>query len=356
MSVRTVLRLGVVTAAALLIWLLRPITVPLFAAYLIALALLPLHRRMRRRIGATAAALACTLLTLLLPLLLLLPSGRDLGALTTWIAAADVDALRTWLEQAYVSLQSRLPAEWATQLGAFGLNEERMQEHAGSAAQALVGVGSWLGGFLGGLFGILSFCALLPVFLFYLLQGAPWPARLRGELPKEWHPRYDRLVPRIEEILCAYTRSRLVVALVKALLAWIVLAVAQFPGAYSLALLLGVFSILPVVGPLIAWIAVACVGLADGGATGGGLSGFALACALSAGLEALEGYVLLPRLVGRELGLSDFAVVLAMLGGGILFGFLGVLIAVPMVAVAKVLYAEYLRPWMRSSETAPPAR
>jgi len=355
MSARAVLRLAVVAAAALLIWLLRPITVPLFAAYLIALALQPLHRRMRRRVGSAAAALACTLLVLIVPIALLVPSGSDVGSLATWVADADVEALRAWFANAFASWQARLPADWAAQLGAMGLSEEQISEHAGNAAQALVSVGRWLASFLGGLFGIVSFIALLPVFLYYLLEGAPWPARLRGELPKEWHPRYDRLLPRIEEILCSYTRSRLVVALVKAAIAWVVLAIVGFPGAYTLALLLGVFSILPVIGPILAWLAVAGVGFADGGATGGGIAGLLLATGLSAGLEALEGYVLLPRLVGRGLGLSDFAVVFAMLAGGTLFGFLGVLVSVPIVAVAKVLYAEYLRPVMRNDENSPPA-
>ena len=356
MSARAALRLAVVAAAALLIWLLRPVTVPLFAAYLLALALLPLHRRMRRRIGNAAAAIACTLLALAAPVLLFLPAGRDVGMLTSWIADADVDALRAWFADAYSALRARLPASWAARLGDFGLTEEQIAEHAGGAAQAAVGVGRWFAGFVGGLFGIVSFVALLPIFLYYLLEGAPWPARLRGELPKAWHPRYDRLLPRIEEILCSYTRARLIVALVKGALAWAILALAGFPGAYTLALLLGLFSILPVIGPIAAWVAVAGVGLVDGGATGGGLGGLLLATGLSLGLEALEGYVLLPRIVGRELGLSDFAVVLAMLGGGILFGFLGVLVAVPLVAVAKVLYAEYLRPVMQAAgEGAAPA-
>lgn len=350
MSARAAVRLAIVAAVALLIWWLRPVTVPLFAAYLLALALLPLHRRMRRRIGNAFAALVCTLLALLAPALLLLPSVRDVGALVTWVADADVEALRAWFADAYASLHARLPDALAERLGALDWSEEQLAERAGVAAHGMVGVGRWLAGFFGGVLGIVSFIALLPIFLYYLLEGAPWPARLRGELPKAWHPRYDRLIPRIEEILCSYTRARLIVAAVKALIAWAVLAVAGFPGAYTLALLLGMFSILPVIGPLTAWVVVAAVGLAHGGATGGGFAGLAVATALSAGLEALEGYVLLPRIVGRELGLSDFAVVLAMLGGGILFGFLGVLVAVPMVAVAKVLYAEYLRPVMKAAD------
>jgi predicted PurR-regulated permease PerM len=348
MSGRAALRLAVVVAVALLIWLLRPVTVPLFAAYLLALMLMPLHQRLRRRIPSAPAAAIGTVLAIVVPLLLLLPAGRDVGAMVRWIADADVESLRGWFAKIYGALLERLPDGWAARLGEMNLTEEQITSRAGDAAEAAVGAGKWVAGFVGGLFGILSFIALLPIFLYYLLEGAPWPARLRGELPKAWQPRYDRVVPRIEEILCAYTRARLVVALVKGGLAWAVLALAGFPGAYTLALLLGLFSILPVIGPFAAWIAVAGVGIVDGGATGGGLAGFLLASGLSVSLELIEGYVLLPRIVGRELGLSDFAVVLAMLGGGILFGFLGVLIAVPLVAVAKVFYAEYVRPVMKA--------
>lgn len=350
MTARAALRLAIVAAAAALIWLLRPLTVPLFAAYLLMLALTPLHRRLRRRLGKAAAALACTLLALAVPILLFLPSGRDLGALASWVAGADVEALRAWFERILASVQQRIPGAWSERLASLGLAEEQAGRSAEAAAQAVIGVGGWLASFLGGILGIVSFVALLPIFLYYLLEGGPWPARLRDELPPAWHPRYDRLLPRIEDILCSYARARLVVALVKFAIAWAALALASFPGAYTLALLLGLFSIVPVVGPIAAWLAVAGVGLADGGATGGGFAGLAFATVLAAGLEALEGYLLLPRLVGRGLGLSDFAVILAMLGGGVLFGFLGVLAAAPLVAVAKVLYAEYLRPVMRAPE------
>ena len=354
MSGRAGLRLAVVAGAALLVWLLQPITVPLFAAYLLMLALLPLQRRLRRRIGNAAAAFVCTLVTLALPVLLLLPTGRDLGNLTAWIAGADVESLRVWLSAAYENLIERLPPDFLQRLSEFGLSEEQLLARAGSAAESMVELGGWVSGFFGGLIGIVSFLVLLPVFLYYLLEGAPWPARLRGEIPHAWHARYDRILPRIEDILCSFTRTRLLIGVIKGLIAWAVLTIAGFPGAYTLALLLGLFSILPVVGPLAAWIAVASVGLVDGGHTGGGLGGLLFASALSAGLELLEGYVLLPKMIGRGLGLSDFAVVLAMLAGGILFGFLGGLVAVPLVAVGKVFYAEYLRPVMREREESGP--
>ena len=66
--------------------------------------------------------------------------------------------------------------------------------------------------------------------------------------------------------------------------------------------------------------------------------------------ETIEGYVLLPRLVGRELGMSDFLVILAVMGGGALMGFFGLLIAIPVVAIGIVLYDEFLRPLMQDPE------
>ncbi len=355
MSLRAALRLAIVAAAAVLLWLLRPITVPLFLAYLLMLLLLPTHKRLRRVLGSGGSACASTLLCLALPVALLIPTGPDLGRLSAWIAGADLDALRAWAQEHLAALRARLSPAMLERVEGFGLTEQQIAAHAEDAARALLAGGGWLLRFFGGLFGVITTLVLLPVFLFYLLQGSPWLARVRAELPSEWHPRYDRLLPRIEDILCAFLRSRLIVGAVKACIAFAVLFALGFPGAYTLALLLGIFSILPVIGPLTAFVAVALVGLADGGRTGGGIPGLAAAAGLSVCLELLEGYVLLPRIVGRGLGLSDFAVILTMLSGGVLFGFFGVLIAVPLVAIARVLYAEFLRPLMRGRENAPAA-
>jgi predicted PurR-regulated permease PerM len=106
--------------------------------------------------------------------------------------------------------------------------------------------------------------------------------------------------------------------------------------------------LLPVLGPLIGFFLLAVVGFADGGITGGGFAGLLTASFIYATLEVLEGYVLIPRMVGRGLGLSDFAVIVTVLAGGALMGIFGLVIAVPMVAVGRVLYAEFVRPWMKS--------
>lgn len=357
MSGRTAARCAIVAAVAVLVWLLRPVTVPLFLAYLLMLILMPAHKRLRRTLGATGSALLLTLLCLLAPAALLVPTAPDVGHLGAWIADADFEAMRDWVQARLQAVRDALPVGLQERTRAVLPEDAELAEHAGQAANLLMRSGGWLLNFFGGLMVLISTLVLLPVFLFYLLQGSPWLARLRGELPPEWLPRYDRILPRIEDVLVSFLRARLLVGAIKAVLAAAVLLALGFPGAYTLALLLGIFSILPVLGPITAFVAVGLVGLAHGGVTGGGLAGLGAAAALSVGLELLEGYVLLPRLVGRGLGLSDFAVVLTMLCGGTLFGFFGVLIAVPLVAILRVLYVEFLRPLMRGaagSSTATP--
>jgi predicted PurR-regulated permease PerM len=347
MNSRSLLRLAIVAVAVWLIFLLRSIMVPLFTAYLLMLLWMPAHRRFSRVLGPTGAALACMFITVLTPLLLVLATIPDLGHLGSYLADADLEALQTWVESTLASLQEKLPGDWMERLKERGISSEKALERANDAAQFMVTAGQWLLGFFGGILGVVSFLVLLPIFLFYLLAGAPWLDRLRRELPAHWHERFDRLMPRIEDILCSFLRSRFIVSVVKGVIAFAVLFALGFPGAFTLALLLGIFSILPVIGPFVAFIAVGLVGLVDGGHTGGGLVGLGVAAGLSVSLELLEGYVLLPRIVGKGLGLSDFAVVLAMLFGAALGGFLGVLVAVPVVAISGVLYAEFLRPVMQ---------
>lgn len=344
MSRQTGVRFALVAAAAWLIYLLRSIMVPLFAAYLLMLLWLPLHLKMKRKLGNGVSAFCCTMLTLIAPLFLILPAGPELGQLGTYLSGADLTALQSWVEATLTSLSERLPDGWMEDLKGFGLTPEQAAARAQDAANIILGTGRWLLGVFGGILGIVSILVLLPIFLFYLLSGGPWLPKLRKELPPPAHARYDRVMPRIQEILVSFLRTRFLVGVVKGVIGFVVLFAFGFPGAYTLALLLGLFSILPVIGPFVAFLAVATVGLIDGGRTGGGLAGVITAASLSIFLELLEGYVLLPRMVGPGVGLSDFAVVLAMLFGAALGGILGVLVAVPVVAVIRVLYIEFVRP------------
>jgi len=344
-----IVRLGIVAAVFWLGWKLRAMTVPLLGAYLLMLICLPWRQRWKKKIGNIPATLACILSLLVLPVVFLLPVLLEAGSLMELLPSQQEEAQAREWSQKYVAEPLRdfvnsLPAGVAEKFQT-APDSETIDKVGPKIAQVLGSMGSSLASFFGGLFGIASSLILLPIFLFYLLEGAPWLPRIRSEIPKSWRPSFDRSLPKIQKLLRTYCRARLVVAIAKGAVAWLILMAFGVPGAYTLGLLLGAASLLPVIGPLVSTVIllVICVRVHGG-------SGLVLAGGIYVFTELLEGYVLLPRLVGRELGMSDFVVILALLGGGALMGFFGLLIAIPAVAIAQVLWSEYVRPLMRDPE------
>ncbi len=336
---RSWLRFGIAVAALLLGWLLRSITVPLLAAYLLCLLLAPLKTRLELRVGSTAATFLCLFLLVLVPLVLVLPTLLEFDDFAGLLPTADqTNNFHGRAQDQLAKLQERLPEELA---GVMSISEEQLKELSKDLAGHLAGLVAAVGRFLGGFFGILGTLVLLPVFAFFLLQGAPWEPRLRAEMPPEWRASYDRVVPRILDIMRQYAAARVLVAACKGLIWLGLLLLGGVPGAYTLALLAGGLSLLPVFGPLIAFLGVALVSFVDTGL--GGLVYSLVAYGIA---EAIEGYVLMPRLIGRGLGLGDFAVILAVMAGGALGGVFGMLVSIPLVAIAKVLYDEFARPVM----------
>lgn len=369
MSRLNLLRMVIVAGVFVLGWMLRTVTVPLLAAYLLMLICLPWRQRMKRKVGGTFASILSMLLLLVVPAVLFLPTLAEVDQLAAmlpneqsaaqWTERHIKPLLDFASESGTAAIQEEEPAaEEDAQDDALNLqtvvgkirDSDALSNFGGHIASFLGGVGSYLFAFLGGAFGILSAILLLPIFLFYLLEGAPWLPRIRAELPKSWWQSYDRTVPKIQNLLRVYCRARLLVALGKGAIAWVILMIFGVPGSYTLGLMIGVFSLLPVVGALVSTCAVTLICLVHFQASGQGWLGVVLALSVYGVTETVEGYVLLPRLVGRELGMSDFLVILAVMGGGALMGFFGLLIAIPVVAIGMVLYDEFLRPLMKDPE------
>lgn len=355
------LRGAVVIGVIYLGWLLRAITAPLMLAYLIALVLLPLRNTLEPKLGRSGACLGTLILAALLPVTLLIPVITDVQELQELfpepIAIEDGQAappenisqessgLAQLITEQLTDLQERFP-------NLKEINPEDLQQYTDRAVGMLLGAIGILSSFLGGFIGILSGLILVPIFVYFLLQQAPWLPHIRKELPADWHPRFDKVMPKIVEILRAYTTSRFLVAtgkgLVYFLLLWLVNLFHKkgIPAFYTLSLMAGGLSLLPILGPAIAFLILALVAFASMG-----FLGLLLSFGIYALAELIEGYVLLPKLVGRGLGMSDFAVILAVMSGGALLGIFGFLVAIPAVAVGKVLYDEYLRPVMGTELT-----
>jgi predicted PurR-regulated permease PerM len=340
-------RAFVVLLTLWLVWVLRKVTVPLLGAYLFMLVMQPLQRRLTQKLPSSVSALCCVVVLLVVPIVAFLPAVFDFQTLLGQVPMDDLGGLSTQLRAQFIEWHGSMPG-WIANL--FDPASFEPQQFVEGVSHQLKLAGNGVFVFFGGMFGIISSLVLLPIFLYFLLQGGPWLLRIRRELPQTWHPSFDRILPQIEEISTNYLVARVKVAIVKMAMTWLVLFLLAFPGAYSLAVAVGALSLLPVLGPLVGFVLLAIVGFADGGICGGGVSGVAAAGVIYAVFEVVEAYVLIPRFVGKGLGLSDFAVILTILCGGALLGILGLVLAVPVVAVSRVLYAEFVRPVMKDNQ------
>ena len=289
------MRLAIVAGVFILGWMLRTVTVPLLAAYLLMLICLPWRQRLKRKVGGTFASILSMLALLVIPAVLFLPTLAEVDQLAAMLPTEESAAhwterhIKPLLDFATESAKEAVedsapPAEEgavpdAKEGKVLDSEEDAIQDDGeqplnmqavvgkiresdalsnfgGHIASFLGGVGSYLFAFLGGAFGILSAILLLPIFLFYLLEGAPWLPRIRAELPKSWWSSFDRTVPKIQNLLRVYCRARLLVALGKGAIAWLILLLFGIPGSYTLGLMIGVFSLLPVVGALVSTCAV----------------------------------------------------------------------------------------------------
>jgi len=176
---------------------------------------------------------------------------------------------------------------------------------------------------------------LIPVVSFYLLRD--WDlmvARLRGLLPRNQEGLVVKLVGECHEVLGAFLRGQLLVMLALGVMYAVGLMLIGLELGLLIGLLAGLASIVPYLGVVVGIGAALTAGLFQFG--GDFYPLLAIAAVFTVG-QMLEGMLLTPWLVGDRIGLHPVAVIFAIMAGGQLFGFTGVLLALPVAAVIMVL-------------------
>jgi predicted PurR-regulated permease PerM len=193
---------------------------------------------------------------------------------------------------------------------------------------------------------------LIPVFLFYFLRDFD---RMKAAVARLLPPR-DRQQIRarfteIDTVCAAFVRGQATVAAILGIVYAVGLTLAGVKLGLLIGLLAGVASLVPFAGP--------AVGLALSGVAvvvdwhEGSLWIAAFAALTFVVGQILEGYVITPRVVGEKVGLSPVAVMLAVLAFGELLGFAGLLLAVPVAAVGKVVGGVLVRNYRKSAFFGP---
>ena len=337
------LALAIVVGAV--IYLLAPVLTPFVVAAMFAYLFDPLTDRLQRlrlsRAAAVTIVFICLTLLLILVLLLLIPYLQRQVAvlihhLPDWFAWVQRDAV-PWLNAKF-DLSLDMPD--LQQLT--GVLQQHWKEAGGAAATVLAKVSK--SGFAVVSWGI--HLIVVPVAFFYLLRD--WHImieRIRELLPRSVEPTVMQLAREADTTLSGFVRGQLAVMLVLG----VVYAVALYAVGLDVGPLIGIIAGLISFVPYLGGITGVLMGVIAAVVQYHDWLHVILVLVVFGVGHLLEGYVLVPRLVGEKIGLHPLAVIFAMLAGGELFGFLGVLLALPIASVAMVLL-RYAHERYRASE------
>ncbi len=187
---------------------------------------------------------------------------------------------------------------------------------------------------------------LIPVITFYLLRDWDILTARVGELvPRTIYPTVSRLVKEANEVLSAFLRGQLTVMLVLGLIYAIGLKLAGIDLAFLIGMTAGILSFVPYLGTITGLL----MALFAAATQYGDPQHFIYVLIVFGIGQLLEGMVLTPWLVGDRIGLHPVAVIFAVLAGGQLFGFVGVLLGLPLAAVIMVLVRHAHERYLQSS-------
>lgn len=320
-------------AAALLalLYFLSPILAPFLFAAILAYISNPLvnwlaRHRLHRTLGTALvmfflAGLLSLLLLILLPLFI-----RELSLLSErmpgFLARLN-DVLVPWIKEKFeVELQFDLAALKT-------LIHENLQGADGLGMKLLASLK--IGGLA--LLGFVVNLLLVPVVLFYLLRD--WNdllARINGLLPRRWHGQLTGIAREIDAVLAEFLRGQIAVMLLMSVLYVLGLWLAGLEFALPIGVITGMLVFVPYVGMLTGLVLASLVALMQFPSVSAVIPVWIV---FGIG-QALEGMLVTPLLVGQRIGLHPLAVIFALLAFGQIFGFFGILLALPASAALLV--------------------
>lgn len=309
---------------------LAAVLAPILTALGIAYLLNPVLERMVKRGAGRGVGAAALLISFIGVLVIALTALTPLVAhqLTEFVASLPtfVDNLGAWTER---NLGVKIPADW---------RETVASDHLQSAVGGMLGPARRIAGAaLGGMFSVLGVLAellLIPVFAFYFLTD--WPNLLRRidhVIPPRRRRNIREVAREIDGVVAGWVRGQAIVTTILALLYAIGFTIIGMPLSLPVGLVVGALTVIPFVGTFVGAVIAVLVTLAAGGSVEmlGGVAAVIVA------LHVLEAGVLTPKIVGHRVGLSESGALLAVVAGGKLLGFVGVVLAVPLAATVAVV-------------------
>ncbi|HUQ36378.1 MAG TPA: AI-2E family transporter [Aestuariivirga sp.] len=328
----------------LVLWLLSPILLPFIAGLVLAYFLDPVADALERlglpRVAATAVILLLSILLLVLIGLLVVPIlgdqivkfAGDLPSLMQSLLARFNDVAPQWMKDAITKSGADIQGSISDIAG----------KAAGWTAVLLASV--WSGGMA--LVNILSLLVVTPIVAFYLL--ADWDrlvAKVDSWLPRDHAVEIRAIFNDINAAMAGFIRGQGTVCLLLGLFYALALTLAGLKFGLVIGLGAGLLSFIPYVGALVGGVVAIGVGLVQFWPD---FASIAIVIGIFAAGQFIEGNFLSPKLVGSSIGLHPVWLMFALFAFGYVFGFVGLLLAVPLAAAAGVLVRFALNKYLAS--------
>jgi len=324
-----------------LAYLLRGVLVPLFLAFLLAYALDPFVDRLEamrvpRPLGA---------------ILVMLGIASLVSVVLVYAVPMFVDEVRdasSALPDQIHALQARVEPWFATQLHVklpHSMNDlEKALTDRIQSGDSYDNARSFLFGTIGYV-GVALSALIVPVFALYLLIDFDRiVARVEQLVPRRWAPPIADVARQIHKTLSGYVRGQLTANIVLAALYATGLRMVDIRLAVPIGVVTGMLAFVPYMGFAMGLSLAMAMAILDWQGPGTLIG----VIAVMGGVQVIDAMVITPRIVGRSVGLAPLEVILTMMAAGSLFGFLGVLLAVPLGAVAKILVQRAVKAYLAS--------
>jgi predicted PurR-regulated permease PerM len=349
---RLALLVGLAVVFGVMLQLFASVLLPFVAAACIAYFLDPptsflVHKGVARPVAAMLMVLAVLAAMLLFALLFYPLIVAQIGILFARVPDYTTE-LRAFAAVQIAHLQATLGPD---------VVDEKLRDLVGGQASSIVAfIASTLRGVIGGgfaIFNVFTLVIVTPVVAFYFLRD--WTAmldRIDSWLPRRYAGLVRAQAAEVDRILSAWLRGQALCCLVLGLYYATALSLVGLDLGLIVGITAGMLSFIPYVGSITGLVAAISLAFAQF-PTWTGVIEVGLVFVVG---QTLEGYVIYPRFLGDRVELHAVWVIFALFAGGAAFGFVGVLLAVPVTAVIGVLCRFWLHRYLQSPLYLDPPR
>jgi len=345
---KVALVVSVSVTVGLLLYLLRGMLAPVLLAFLLAYLFDPLADWLERHSWPRPLAVSLCLLVLVVltvgVIALVIPTiYHEIGALARkapqYVARVQ-SALVPWIEK---NLGWQLSGQSLGEVLSSTAN--KLSASAEQLAGPLARIVQQLLSSIAGLLSALIVLVLIPLFTYFFLVDYDRIVNWFVELvPPARRPLFLERAREIDEVFSGFLRGQGTVCAILAVIYSVALTLAGVPAGVTIGVITGLFNFVPYVGTTTG-ILLSCLFLLLEGSS---WSAFLVVGIIFAAVNLVDGLFITPRVLGKRLGLAPVAVILALMAFGEIFGFVGVLMAVPVTAIGKVLGKHALAAYRQS--------